>query len=412
MITGLGMVTPSGRDAAQSWQGVTAGRSTARWLTPEDVGLTSWDSIANPPRWIGCPAEFEFDRTPAADRVAALGLSACREALADAALERSQRDPERIGCVFGTSKGSLFAASAGWRSLHSQQRSDANPQDHAAWWSLLSGPALAADAVAHAEDLRGPRLSPVAACATGLVAVIQAAALLRQSACDVVLAGSADDSLHPLVLASFQRMGVLAQSAQPATASRPYDRHRNGFVIGAGAGCLVLERKSHAERRGARWYAEVAHGRLGSDPTGMASLDASGDALARLIADACRFDGQLVCPDVFNLHGTGTRLNDAAECRAVRQVFGGRALSSASGSLKGGLGHLLGAAGSVELALCCLMLRDQTVPPNVNLEAPDTACNLTWARHPALSRPIQSILKLSLGFGGHQTAVWLNRGNR
>ena len=322
-------------------------------------------------------------------------------------------DPTRLGCVFGTSKGSLFAASALWTGSNSDPSvaCDSSADD---CFHLLLGPAIATTAVANDLGVLGPRLAPVAACATGVVAVIRAAELVRRGECDVVIAGSADDSLHPLVLASFQKLGVLAQHADPAAASRPFDRDRTGFVIGSGAGALVLERRSHALARGSTWYAELGPGRVQSDPTGMTSLDESGNMLAHLISAATPLTsrGALRVPDVLNLHGTGTRLNDPAECRAVQQVYGSEITAASCGSLKGAIGHMLGAAGSVELAFCCLMFRDQIVPANVNLDSPAEECRLPWVLEHPRARRIESILKLSLGFGGHQAALWLERGNR
>ncbi|MDZ4687361.1 MAG: beta-ketoacyl-[acyl-carrier-protein] synthase family protein, partial [Planctomycetaceae bacterium] len=354
VITGVGVVSPLGGDRETSWRGVLAGRSVARRLIVADFPLPRRDPRWDAAAWLGCPADLPVDSP--LDRVTMLGLRAAEEAVVDAGLDHAALGAAQIGCVFGTSKGSLFAATADWCG-------SGDASSFSALW-----PSAAANAIAARFGWAGPCLAPVAACATGLVAVIRAASLIREGACDVVLAGSADDSLHPLVLASFQRLGVLARHAEPDKASRPFDRDRNGFVIGAGAGGLVLERKSHAEARGARWYAAVGPGRYSADPSGMTALDDTGATLARLIAD-CLPDGR--APDCINLHGTGTRLNDPAECRAVRQASPDAARDSRAGSFKGALGHLLGAAGSVELALLCLAIRDQTLPPNVNRDIAD-----------------------------------------
>lgn len=388
VITGVGVASPLGADREATWRGLLAGRSAARRLTAADFALPQPDPRWTEVGWIGCPATLP---EATAERMTALGLRAAAEAVTDAGLVAGAVAPERWGCVFGTSKGSLFAATRDWF------RGDGEQPFQQSWPSAVTG------AIAARFDLRGPCLAPVAACATGVVAVLRAAALIREGACDVVLAGSADDSLHPLVLASFHRLGVLARHSDPARASRPFDRQRNGFVIGAGAGGLVLERRSHAEQRGARWYAAVGPGRFAADPSGMTTLDGTGSTLGRMLRD-CLPNGR--DPDYVNLHGTGTRLNDPAECRAVWQSCrdAGRA-----GSFKGALGHLLGAAGSVELALSCLALRDQILPPNVNRDVADPDCDLDWVGSAAESARIESILKLSLGFGGHQAAIWLER---
>ncbi len=406
VITGVGMVTPLAGDREGTWRRVLAGTAAARRLRHEDAHPLPERLRRHLVGWIGCPADRSQVVSP--DPLVDLALRASREAIADSGWRLGDADSTRMGCVFGTSKGSLCSASQLY-----DQLCDASEKPSAAVATML-GPAVSAQAVAADFGLCGPVICPVAACATGVAAVLRAADLIRHGDCDIAIAGSADDSLHPLVLASFQRLGVLATSNDPAAASRPFDRHRRGFVIGAGAGCVILERRSHALQRGKAWYATVGPGRLMSDPTGMTTLDASGNVLARMIADcSAPFSGtDQPVPDVVNLHGTGTRQNDPAECRALRQVFGDRLDSSSCGSLKGGLGHLLGAAGSVELGLCCLMLRDQLVPPNVNLEEADPDCQLPWVRREPARRGIASLLKLSLGFGGHQAALWLHRGTR
>lgn len=405
VVSGVGMVTPLGSTAAVTWDRVLQGGSAARRLSAALLLDDETGSGLDQSSWIVCPAAIQ--RAPGSDPVVALALAATAEALDDACLDLELLDPSRVGCAFGTSKGSLFAASTVW----AQQR----PQSHSAGIrELLLGPAVASTRLAERWQFCGPLLSPVAACATGLVAVIQAAQLVRSGACDVALAGSADDSLHPLVLASFQRLGVLAQHPQPQHASRPFDVRRTGFVVGAGAGSLLLERRSHARARGVNWYAELGPAGFLTDPSGMTAIDASGESLSHLVRMCALLDdsGMPRIPDVINLHGTGTRLNDPAECAVIVRVYEERIAETSCGSLKGGLGHLLGAAGSVELGLCCLMLRDQTVPPNVNLEEVDPACQLRWVRHHAETRRIESLLKTSLGFGGHQAGLWLKRGNR
>jgi 3-oxoacyl-[acyl-carrier-protein] synthase II len=389
VVTGLGVVSPLGADRESSWQQLLAGHSAARRLTPSDLGVTDADSF---PQWIGCPALLP--REDGIDRITQLARQAAKEAVADANLPAEAVDPNRLGCVFGTSKGSLFAATSVYCGLSGEE-------SFPALW-----PSTAASSLSQQFDCRGPCLAPVAACATGVVAVIRAAALIREGACDVVLAGSADDSLHPLVLASFQRLGVLARHPDPQQASRPFDQQRTGFVIGAGAGGLVLERRSHAIARGARWYAALGPGRITADPTGMTTLDASGETLTQMLRDCRPGDCRA---DYVHLHGTGTRLNDPAECRAVRQACETHAGVGHAGSFKGAMGHLLGAAGSVELALCCLAIRDRCLPPNVNLVDRDSDCDLPWVGAAAESADIRSVLKVALGFGGHQAAIWLQR---
>ena len=247
-------------------------------------------------------------------------------------------------------------------------------------------------------------MAPVAACATGLAACLRGFELIRDGRCNVVLAGSSDASLQPAILGSFQRLGVLARSTEdPATACRPFDRHRSGFIVGEGAGCLVLESLEHAIARGASWYAEWESGRMLSDPSGLTQLDPQGLSLQRLLRDLHNEVREL--PDYLNLHGTATLPNDRVESAAIRAVLGTAADGIACSSLKGGLGHLLGAAGSVELAASLLAIRDQTVPPTVNLETADPELTLDFTPQQSRQRRIDRVWKMSLGFGGHLSAA-------
>ncbi len=376
VITGIGIASPLGEDRETTWQRVQHGDSGLAWIDAEQ-------------RWAG-------GRIPGSrvdHSVGDLAELVTAEAWADSGLELSQTDPIRLGCVFGTSKGEL------------RQLLEQAPETP--WWTAW--PAGAASRLAGRWNCQGPVLAPVAACATGLTACIRAAELLRADLCDVVLAGSADASLFPAVIGSFQRLGVLARgTGDPADWVRPFDRQHAGFLIGEGAACLVMERQSHAAARGANWYGEWLGGRLGSDPVGITQSDPSGQSLARLLQDLQADTG--VTPDYLNLHGTATRRNDRAECHAVQLAYGAAATGVACSGFKGHLGHLLGAAGSVELALTLLALRDQTMPATRNLSVPAEGCELNFfgADH----HPLETAVKISAGFGGHLAVAAVRRGTK
>jgi 3-oxoacyl-[acyl-carrier-protein] synthase II len=269
-------------------------------------------------------------------------------------------------------------------------------------------PALA---ISHRFQLHGPCLCPVAACATGLVSLQRGYDLIGDGYCDVVLAGSSDASLLPIVLGSFKRLGVLSRNVDvPSAACRPFDRNRSGFVIGEGAAVFVLERWEDAVARGANIYAEWLAGGLAADATSLTGLDPSGEPLARLIGDVLRRGG--VQPDeidYINLHGTATEQNDVYETRAVKRAFGAAAPSVRCSSIKGAVGHLLGAAGSVEMAAMLLAVRDGIIPPTVNLTLPDPECDLDYTPQLAARQPVRTAMKLSLGFGGHLAAAVVRR---
>ena len=394
VVTGVGLVTPFGAGREVSWSAIRAGRSAVRLLDSNDVGgLLPRGAI-----WAGASAPREFLSRENAEPVVAMALTAAREALTEAGLSNIS---ERGGCVIGTSKPALrsFARAVGQVFNLPEQSRDGQVENlpHEFW------PNATACAVASEWNLLGPALCPVAACATGLVSLIRGADLIRSHECDVVLAGSSDASLVPIVLGSFQRLGVMARGFEDArSACRPFDAKRSGFVIGEGAAVLVLEAREHAIARGATVIAEFVAGGIASDPSGLTQVDPQGTSLAWLIRDVLRRANLSPTDiDAINLHGTATRTNDVAETRAVRVAFGKAADRIACSSQKGAIGHLLGAAGSVESAIAVLSLRDQIVPPTINLRTPDPDCDLDYVPNVARTMPLRNVLKLSLGFGGH-----------
>ena len=405
VVTGIGLVTPFACDRETSWQAILQGDKSVRRVEGTD----------RTPCWIGAPAPSELWLNSAIlgdefapwrhditnDPVIAMALQAAFDAVTDAALNRSKEDADRRGCVIGTSKPGLRSIG---RALL------AGPDFEVDDWSRC-WPNSAAQAVAQLVNANGPLLSPVAACATGLVSILRGADLIRSDECDVVLAGSSDASLTPIVLGSFQRLGVLArEGTDPATACRPFDASRSGFVIGEGAAVLVLESLDSAVSRDAKIYAELLTGGMACDPSGITQVDPEGTSLSWLISDVLHRAGLTPAEiNYINLHGTATRANDVAETRAVRTAFGSAANRVLCSSQKGAIGHLLGAAGSVETALTLLAIRDQVAPPTVNLTTPDPHCDLDYV--PETSRPttIRHAMKLSLGFGGHLAAAVFRR---
>jgi 3-oxoacyl-[acyl-carrier-protein] synthase II len=291
-----------------------------------------------------------------------------------------------------------------WAFTGSRSSEGANP------W-LRYWPDGAARRVAAAFGFQGPCLAPVAACATGLVAVLQGADLIRRGVCDLVFAGAVDASLHPLILGAFARMGALARvrNSCPGQAIRPWDRDRSGFLVGEGGAILILERAGAAETRGREPYAIVRGGALGSDAYHLTDLDPDPTTLANLVtrslADARMAPSEI---DHVNVHGTATRSNDPLECRALRIALGPFADRVACSANKAQIGHTLGAAGAVELAITCLAMRHQFVPPTLNLEVADPACDLDGTPGTGRARQIRAALKLSLGFGGHLAAIVLS----
>lgn len=414
VITGIGLVSPLACGREATWQRLIAGDRATRWLTPPAAEEHLWPQNA-----AGAPAVLDSDLADTlkcrgnaelipltSEPVIAHAVSAALEAVDDAELSDLPVDPYRLGCVIGTSKG-------GVHSLMQFGREDQLEHSMTAdWWSLCapSGPAAAVSSLTNA---RGACLSPVSACATGLSSLVRGVQLIESGQCDVVLAGSSDASLSPAMIASFRRLGVMARGFDaPANAIRPYDRNRNGFLIGEGAAVCVLESSEHAHRRGVAAYAEWLAGAMCSDAVGLTQLDQKPDSLEWLIRTVLqRGDVSVDEIDYISLHGTATRMNDRAEMLALRTVFGPNAESVSGSSLKGAIGHLLGAAGSVEFAAMLLAMRDGRLPPTANLTSPDDDVCMDLVPCQSKARDLTHTMKLSLGFGGHLVAAVVRRGS-
>jgi 3-oxoacyl-[acyl-carrier-protein] synthase II len=403
VITGIGLITPYAVGREASWQGICSGVSA---IQPLDVlsqqlkrplagGIIPDPSLSSASLRSSTPLQTEPSLT--------LALQAGTEAFEDAGLDLNHLNRETTGCVIGSSKGGM-ASFAQLAALSHQDASVAEQVPPDLWLQCFAG--AASHSFAAHFNLQAAALTPVSACATGFSSIMRGAELIQDGVCDTVLAGSTDASLLPAVLASFHRMGVLAsQFDHPAQACRPYDVRRNGFVVGEGAGILVLESLEQAQKRNVTPYAEWLTGGLGADSTHLMQFDPRAESLSHLInvtLDRAGVAHEEV--DYVNLHGTGTQINDIYETHALQKAFGPHSAALACSSLKGGMGHLLGAAGSVELALTLLAMRDGIVPPTLNLENPDPECPLNYTPQVAVSREISTALKLSFGFGGHLSA--------
>lgn len=405
VITGIGLCTPLGPDRESSWRQLLKGVSAVRWLgAPHWIGDTV---VAGAP--VHLPTNRPFRHS---EPLIELALTTASEAVADAGLTVGSLRVQSAGVVYGASKGGLHTFQHLFDRFRSTDAATSECEEnsqHAGQW-LDVFPNQPAAAIRRLVGGDGPLLCPISACATGLAACLRGAELIRNGDCELVLAGSADISLQPALIGSFRRLGVLSRELNdPSAACRPFDRHRSGFVIGEGAACLVLESLQSAQSRQANVYAEWLGGGMLSDPHGLTQLDPRGTSLKRLLQDLRAIAGR--APDCINLHGTGTTSNDLIECRAIHEVFGEGVADIDCSSLKGGMGHLLGAAGSVELAAAALSIRDQVVPPTVNLVEIDPECRLRLTPGKAKPRRIEDAWKLSLGFGGHLAGACLRKRN-
>jgi len=323
------------------------------------------------------------------DRSIRFAVAAARQAARQANL--SGADPERTGACIASSKGGMLSfcrERSAWRAGGGYP----SPNFFADYW-----PSSPAAAVALDTGCRGPVFAPVAACAAGTHALIAAARMIASGEADVVLAGATEASLTPLVCSGFRRLGVLA----PDGVCRPFDRRRSGFVIGEGAAVMTVESRAHAEERGVPSYAAIAGWAMASDAHGLTALDSSGERIAAAIGTALTRSG--VDPagvQYINAHATGTKMNDTVESRAIRQAFGWHTNEISISGTKPATGHLLGAAGAIEAAVCLLAMQHNMIPPTLNLVDVDPECGLPVVAGSPLSRAVDTAVNLSFGFGG------------
>ena len=403
-VTGLGAVTPLGLDAPSTWAAAKAGTSGVGFIE-------TFDASGFPVRIAG---EVKgFDPTSVAspkdarklDRNVLLALGAAQEAWADAAVNGV--DPERIGILVGSAIGGLPGIAEQHQILLERGADRVSP---------FFIPSVLVDTasgqLAISLGIKGPNYAPVSACATGSHAVGEAAELIKRGDADVVLAGGTESCIHPLILAGFCAMrGLVAEEEDPTKASRPFDATRAGFVMSEGACILVLEDLEAAQARGARVYAEVLSYGASNDAHHLAQPEPEATGVANMMRAAIKRGG--VEPDqvgYVNAHGTSTPLGDAAETRAVKQVFGDHAHRLAISSTKSMTGHMFGAAGAVESMFCALALHEQVLPPTINYRIPDPECDLDYV--PNEARPVDGLevaISNAMGLGGHNGCVLLGR---
>ena len=404
VVTGLGAVTPIGGAAPATWRAALAGESGIDWIR-------AFDASAYPVRIAAEVKDFD----PAAvaspkdarrlERNVLLALGAAREAVADAGLDGAY-DPGRVGILFGTAIGGVIGIAEQADILR-----DRGPDRVAPTFLPNVLVDTASGQLAISLGFRGPNYAPVSACATGSTAIGEAAELIRRGGADAVLAGGGEACIHPLILAGFCAMrGLAAEDEHPPRASRPFDATRAGFVMGEGAGVLVLEELEGARRRGATIYAEILGYGASNDAHHLAQPDPESVGVAEMIRRALASSG--VEPErvgYINAHGTATPLGDAAETRAIKDVFGDHAYRLAVSSTKSVTGHCFGAAGAIEAMMCVLAVHEGMLPPTMNYANPDPACDLDYVPNEARPATIDVALSNAMGLGGHNGCVLVGR---
>ncbi len=400
----MGTVSPVGSDLRTFWDNLTHGRSGIGRVTLFDV--TEYDcQIGGEVKGFEAATWFNVPKDARrADRYAQLAMAAAKLAMADAGLDGPGGDPERFGVIIGSGIGGLKSLEDQHTNLITKGPGRISPMMIP---MMISN--MGSGLVSMEYGLQGPNFAPVSACATSAHAIGEAWRMIRDGDADAFLAGGSEAAVVPLGLGGFSAMKALStRNDAPEKASRPFDRDRDGFVMGEGAGVLVLESLERAKARGARIYGEVIGYGLTADAYHMTSPPANGEGAQRCMRMALRKAGITAEEiDYVNAHGTSTPVGDMCEVRALKAVFGEHAKKLSVSSTKSMTGHLLGAAGAVESIACTLAINHGVIPPTINLDNPDEGCDLDFTAHTARERKVTTCLNNSFGFGGHNASLVL-----
>lgn len=401
VVTGLGVVSPVGNTVEEAWNALTCGRSGAARLTLFDV--------TDYPTQIGAEVKhFDpgVDLSPKerkhADRFVQFAVVSAKQAVRDAKLDLNREDPSRIGVWIGTGMGGLSTIEEGYRDL--QEKGPARVRPFFIPMIICN---MAPGQVSISLGVKGPNCCTVSACASSAHAIGDALEIIQRGDADVMVAGGSECAITPLGVAGFCALKALTtRNSEPETASRPFDKTRDGFLIGEGGAMVILEALEHAKARGARIYAELIGYGMTGDAYHVTAPDPQGQGAAGAMKAALD-DAGLSPRDIsyINAHGTSTPLNDKIETKAIKEVFGEQARAIPVSSTKSMTGHLLGAAGALEFIACVLALRDQIIPPTINYRTPDPECDLDYVPNEARRAKLDICLSNSLGFGGHNVSL-------
>ncbi len=396
VITGMGIVSPVGNSLEQAWENILAGRSGIALIDHFDVSPFP-SKIAGAVKDLDISAYIPKKEIKKMDPFIHYGLIASIQAIEDAGLEVTEENAERIGVAVGSGIGGIGSIEKGYENyLKGGPRKISPFFVPQAIINMISGH------VSIRYGLKGPNIAIVTACTTGTHNIGDAARMIAYGDADVMIAGGAEMGITPTAMGGFGAAKALStRNDEPEKASRPFDQERDGFVMGDGAGVMVLEEYEHAKRRGARIYAELAGFGLSADAFHMTQPPKDGDGARRCMLHGLR-DGRIDLDEVdyINAHGTSTPAGDVAETWAIKNTFGDHAYKLAVSSTKSMTGHLLGAAGGIEAIFSVLAIRDQIAPPTINLENPDPDCDLDYVPNEAREMKIDVCLSNSFGFGG------------
>ena len=400
VVTGMGAITPIGLSVEEFWENVKAQKVGIDTITKFDtsdykVKLAAEVKGFDPMQYM------DFKQAKRMEAFSQYAVAAAKQAIEDSGLDIEKEDPYMVGTAIGSGIGSLDAMEREHKKLIEKGPSRINPL-----LVPLMITNMAAGNVAIAFGLKGKSINVVTACATGTNSIGEAYRSIQKGEADVMLAGGTESSITPIGIGGFTALTALSTSTDPLRASLPFDKDRNGFVMGEGAGVVVLEELEHAKKRGAKIYAEVVGYGCSSDAYHITSPAEDGSGAARAMENAMKEAG--VTPaevDYINAHGTGTHHNDLFETRAVKLAFGGEAKNVKISSTKSMVGHLLGAAGAVEFIACVKSITDGYIHPNVGLKETEEEMDLDYVTGNGVTQEVNIVLSNSLGFGGHNATL-------
>lgn len=405
VVTGLGLLSPLGNSWQISWEALLAGKSGVRIIT--DVDLSKF-SVR-----IGAIIEnfqpenyFEPKEIRKISGFVQYGVAAAKQAIDDAGLEITEENATRIGVIMGSGIGGLPLIEKNYLAYLKGGPRRISPN-----FIPMAIINMASGLISIKYGLQGPSYAVVSACTTGAHSIGDAARIIAYGDADVMVAGGTEMANTPLGLGGFAAARALSRrNDEPTKASRPWDKDRDGFVLGAGAGALILEEYEYAKKRGAKIYAELAGFGMSSDAYHVASLDITGSGPMRSMQAAINDAGLNPADiDYINAHGTSTIIGDPVEALAIKRAFGDHAYKVAISSTKSMTGHMLGAAGAAEAIFSILAINNQVAPPTINLDNPDEGCDLDFVPHTARKMKIDTVLSNSFGFGGMNGSLIFKR---
>lgn len=404
VITGIGAVTPIGNTAQEYWDGLLAGKNGIAPITRFDTeGYKA--SVAGEVKDFDPTAYIDKREAKHMDRFCQYALAAAAQAMEQSGLKEGSFDPFRAGTLVSSGIGGIQTFSDEQTKLNERGARRVSPF----CIPMMIGN-MASAHISMTYGLKGSSLSVVSACASGTHAVGEGMRAIRHGYLDIAVVGGAESSIVPIAVAGFANMHALSTQSDPEAACCPFDARRSGFIMGEGAGVLVLESLSHAKARGATILAEVAGYGTTSDAYHITSPDPTGEGPARAMTMAIE-DAGLTPADIdyINAHGTSTPVNDKCETDAINMAFGESAQRVKISSTKSMTGHLLGAAGAIEAIACAMAVKEDKIPPTIHYEQPDETCDLDYVPNQAVSCPVSAAISNSLGFGGHNATILIRK---